>query len=433
MENILARASSVAEEAEVFTVSSEETPVEFEANRLKHIQSKQASTVALRIVRDGKVGYATTTLSDDVEDLVDNAVATAQFGTTARFAFPSLTAYPEVEVFDPDTETVTLEQMTELGQELIDALTQHTPELLCEASITQAIATVGIINSRGGRADYKQSIFTVGIEGQLIRGTDMLFVGEHQSSCHPLLDSKSIADEVLRQLELAKERASAPSRSLPVVFTPNGMASAFARPLMAAFNGKTVLEGASPIGNKLGQLVFDKKLSLWDDPTIAYRPGSSPCDDEAVPSERTPLIVEGTVSSFLYDLQTAALANTRSTSNGHRSQGGLPAPGPSAFVVAPGDTTFDEMVKDIKEGLVVEQLMGATQGNVLGGDFSGNVLLGFKVEGGKTVGRVKDTMVSGNIYQLLKQVAAIGSDTKWVGGFLSTPSIYCPSVSVASK
>jgi PmbA protein len=91
------------------------------------------------------------------------------------------------------------------------------------------------------------------------------------------------------------------------------------------------------------------------------------------------------------------------------------------------------MVHDIREGLVVEQLMGATQGNVLGGDFSGNVLLGFKVENGKIVGRVKDTMVSGNIYNLLKQVGAIGSDTRWIGGFLSTPSIYCPSVSVASK
>ncbi|GAH76457.1 unnamed protein product [marine sediment metagenome] len=91
------------------------------------------------------------------------------------------------------------------------------------------------------------------------------------------------------------------------------------------------------------------------------------------------------------------------------------------------------MVNDIKEGLVIEQLMGAGQGNILGGDFSGNVLLGYKVESGKIVGRVKDTMVSGNIYQILKQITAIGSETKWVGGFLNTPHICCPEVSVASK
>jgi len=89
------------------------------------------------------------------------------------------------------------------------------------------------------------------------------------------------------------------------------------------------------------------------------------------------------------------------------------------------------MLADIKEGLVIEYLMGAGQGNILGGDFSGNVLLGYKVENGKIVGRVKDTMVSGNVYQVLKDIAAIGNDTRWVGSFLSSPSIYCPSLSVA--
>jgi len=69
----------------------------------------------------------------------------------------------------------------------------------------------------------------------------------------------------------------------------------------------------------------------------------------------------------------------------------------------------------------------------LGGDFSGNVLLGYKVESGKIVGRVKDTMVSGNIYQLLKRIIAIGSEAKWVGSFLKTPHLYCSSLSVASK
>lgn len=433
MEKILALAKAVAEEAEVFMVSSEETPVQFEANRLKHIQSKQSNRVALRIIKDGRTGYATTTRLDDRQELVSDAVATAQFGQAARFEFPSATSYPQVEVFDPDVESVSLEAMNKLGEELIEAVTSHTPGILCDAEIAKSVFNVSIINSRGGQATYRQTVFRAGIEGTLIRDTDMLFVGEGQSSCHPLLESKSLTDVVLKQLELAKERALAPTKMLPVVFTPDGIASALVMPLVMAFNGKTVLEGASPIGNKMGQQVFDKKLSLWDDATIDYRPASRPCDDEGIPSQRTPIIDKGSVCNFFYDLQTAALAGTKSTGNGRRSQEGLPAPGPSAFVIKAGSTTFDEMIQDMKEGLVVEQLMGATQGNVLGGDFSGNVLLGFKVENGRIVGRVKDTMVSGNIYQLLGQIGAIGSDIKWVGGFLNTPSIYCPQVSVASK
>ncbi len=433
MENILAQAKKIAEEAEVFMVSVEETPVQFEANRLKHIQSKQNSNVALRIIRHGKIGYATTTEISDSRDLVNNAVETAQFGMPAKFELPSLTSYPQIEVFDSNIESVPTEEMIRLGEELVATVRAHTPDIICEAGVTRAVISVRIINSRGGEAIYKKSIFSLGIEGNLVRGTDMLFVGESQSSCHPLSDSKAVAEVVLQQLERTKNLAQAPSRSLPVIFTPQGVASALISPLMAAFNGKTVLEGASPIGNRLGQPVFDKKLCLWDDSTLAYRPQSRPCDDEGIPSQRTPLIEQGTVTNFLYDLQTAALAHTQSTGNGSRSRGGLPAPSPSAFIIAPGNTTSNNMVNDIKEGLIIEWLMGATQGNILGGDFSGNVLLGYKVENGKIVGRVKDTMVSGNIYQLLKQITAIGSEAKWVGGFLKIPPLYFPNVSVTAK
>ena len=431
MESILEKAKKVAEEAEVFMVSLEETPVQFEANRLKHIQSTQSTSVALRIIKQGKIGYATATELGS-QNLVNMAVETAQFGMAAKFEFPPLTSYPQVEVFDSAVESISTEEMAKLGEELITTIRGHTPDLVCEAAVNKGVISVRIINSRGGQANYKQSIFGLGIEGQLTRDTDMLFVGESQSSCHPILEPKTVTEVVLQQLERAKIQASVPTKLLPVVFTPHGVASSLISPLMAAFNGKTVLEGASPVGSKLGQLVFDERLRLWDDSTLAYCPGSRPCDDEGMPSQSTPLIEQGVVANFLYDLQTAALAHAKSTGNGRRSRG-LPSPSPSAFIIAPGKATFDEMVSDIKEGLVVEQLMGASQGNILGGDFSGNVLLGYKVENGKIVGRVKDTMVSGNIYQLLKQITAIGSEAKWVGGFLNTPPLYCRSLSIAAK
>lgn len=433
MEDILAQAKKVAEEAEVFQVSLEETQVRFEANRLKQLQTKQQTSVALRLVKKGRIGYATTTDIGNGQDLVSNAVETAQFGTIASFQLPGLTDYPKVEILDTAVESVSIGEMIRLGEEMIATITGHTAGIICEAGVSRGIISVRIINSRGGQADYRKSFFSLDIEGSLIEETDMLFVGESESSCHPLSEPETVTALVLQQLELAKNRASVPSRELPVVFTPNGVASALMLPLMAAFNGKLVLEGASPIGNRLGQSVFNDKLWLWDDPTVGYHTGSRPCDDEGVPSQRTPLVEKGTVASFLYDLQTAALVSTRSTGNGSRSRGGMPAPAPSAFVIAPGSTTLDEMVQDMKEGLVIEQLMGAGQGNILGGDFSGNVLLGYKVENGKIVGRVKDTMVSGNVYQVLKEITAIGSEARWIGGFLNTPHLYCPKVSVASK
>ncbi len=433
MEQILARAKKIAEEAEIFEVSSEETQVRFEANRLKQLQTNQTTGVALRIVKDGRIGYATTTGTGDADELVRNAVETAEFGTVARFQLPDTHDYPAVKTYDPAVDSVSIKEMIDLGEEMIAAITGHTPGIICEAGVSRGAVSVRIMNSRGGRAEYRKSFFSLDIEGNLIEDTDMLFVGESESSCHPLSDPEKVTDMVRQQLDLAKNRAKAPTRQLPVVFTPNGVGSALILPLMSALNGKMVLEGASPVGDKVGKTVFDKTFTLHDDPTVAYRPGSRPCDDEGVPSQRTPLIEKGVVRGFLYDLQTAALAGTVSTGNGSRNRGGLPAPSPTAFIVTPGRTSFDDMVADIKEGLVVEQLMGAEQGNVLGGDFSGNVLLGYKVENGKIVGRVKDTMVSGNIYEILKNIAAVGSETRWISSFLRTPPIYCKGLAVSSK
>lgn len=433
LEEMLSRARKVSEEAEIYWLTSEVTQVSFEANRLKQLQTKQRTMAILRIIKGGRVGLAATTRIGDDEDLVNRAVEVAQFGIPAKFQLPAGESYPQVEVFDPEVERVTAEEMIELGESLIDKVRGHTDELLCEAGVSKGTASVSILNSRGGRANYKKSFSNLDLQGTLIRDTDMLFVGDQESSCHPLRGFDTIAERVINQLELAKSSASAPSQSLPVVFTPMGVASALISPLALAFNGKLVVQGASLLGNRQGEEVFHRKLDLWDDATLPYCPGSRPCDDEGVPSQCTSLITTGVVTGFLYDLHTAGLANTLSTGNGSRGFGEMPAPSPNALVIGEGDTPFEEMIRDMKEGLVVEQLMGAGQGNLLGGEFSGNVLLGYKVERGEIVGRVKDTMVAGNVYQALRDIVTIGHKGRWVGGFLYAPHIYCGSLSVTTK
>jgi PmbA protein len=433
VEEILALARRLAEKADVLLISSEETPVQFEANRLKNILSKQSTTLALRVVKDGRIGYASTTVLSNIDKLVNNAIETAQFGMPAKFELPGTTAYPEVAVFDSAVAAIPMDKMIELGEKMVSAVRNHTPEIVAEAEVTRIVADIHFMNSKGAQSKYRKSVFALGVGGALIRGTDMLFVGDGQSSCRPIEDIGVITRVVINQLELAKNNASVTSRQMPVIFTPQGVAEAFLPSLMSAFNGKIVLQGASPVGSKIGQQLFDNKFSLQDDPTLPYRPHSRICDDEGTPSQSTALITEGVVSGFLYDLQTAGLAGKKSTGNGSRGSGGLLSPSPSAFIIAPGNVAFTDMVTDIKEGLVIEQLMGAEQGNILGGDFSGNVLLGYKIENGKIVGRVKDTMVAGNIYQILKDIAAIGKDAKWLGGMMCTPHIYCPALSVSSK
>ncbi len=433
MEEILSLSKKAAQEAEVFLTTYEQTPVIFEANRLKQLHTRQGMTVALRIVREGRTGFSTATRLDDRASLVDRAVEVSQFGTAARFDLPYQQTYPQVEVYDAGLEAFAIEEMIDLGESLISKVREHTPDLLCEAVISKSVVSVRILNSRGGEAGFRRTSFGISFEGNLIRDTDMLFVGDSESSCQPIEDIGKVAGSVINQLELAKRQASVSSGRLPVVFTPHGMVSAFIAPLAAAFNGKVVWQGASPLGNRRGERVFDDRLSLRDDATFAYRPRSRPCDDEGVPSQTTSLITHGVVGDFLYDLQTAGLAGVRSTGSGDRGGGGgLPGPSISSLVFGLGNITFEDMVAGLDEGLVVEQLMGAEQTNVLGGEFSGNVLLGYKVEGGEIVGRVKDTVVSGNVYQVLNNVIGIGREGRWVGAVF-TPAICCSDLTIGSR
>ncbi len=224
-----------------------------------------------------------------------------------------------------------------------------------------------------------------------------------------------------------------PTAQLPVVFSPKGIAGTLLSSLASGFNGKVVLEGASPVGDKLGMQAFSEQLTLYDDGLIDYAPGSEPFDDEGIPTRRTPLVLHGVVTSFLYDLYTASRAGTETTGNASRSLASLPSPSSHTLWMEPGAATLDDMLADIKEGILVDQVMGAWAGNVLSGEFSGNVHLGYRIENGKLAGRVKNTMVAGNVFQALSNIAAIGEELYWVGGSLRLPYLYLPALGVASK
>ena len=179
-------------------------------------------------------------------------------------------------------------------------------------------------------------------------------------------------------------------------------------------------------------MVFDARIAVFDDPTIDGAIGRRPFDDEGIPSRRMALIDHGVVSNFLYDLQTAGRMNAASTGAAGRGLTSLPGPGTSVLDVAPGDTPYDDLFLGIKEGIVVERLLGAGQGNEMGGDFKANVSLGYKIENGEIVGRIKDTMFSGNVYDTLSKLEAVSDAAEWVYGTVRTPAIRCLGVEVAA-
>lgn len=431
-EQVLDLARRAAQEAEVYSITSTATPVSFEANRLKQLHTKEIRGLALRVVVNGRIGLASTTRLDRPERLVETALEMARYGAKAYFTLPVRDGLPKVQVYDPTLANLPVEELVEMGQEMIDRVRAYDPSILCNADLKVVARTIAILNSQGIRHTVQKTAIYVNLHANLIRGTDMLDVYEGASSCRLAIDPAGLAKKVIAKVEQARQIAAVPTRPMPVIFTPKGVAMALIQPLKLALSGKVVYQGASPLGDKLGQIVADARFSLYDDGTIDWAAASTPFDDEGTPCRRTPLIESGRVCNFYYDLQTAGMAGKASTGNGFRALESLPTPTPTSFLIATGDASLEDMLADIKEGLLVDQTMGAWSGNLLSGEFSGNVHLGYRIENGRLVGRVKDTMVAGNIFQALQGLAGIGREAEWVGD-VYTPALYFKSLGVASK
>jgi PmbA protein len=226
---------------------------------------------------------------------------------------------------------------------------------------------------------------------------------------------------------------------MPVVFAKLGAMTLFL-PLFNGFNGRQVFLGTSPLKGRLGERAFDRRFNLVDDGRLPYGTRSGAFDDEGSPAAERTLVEDGVVRSFLYDLKTARQAGTAPTGNGFRSNPSgrgyhlRPDVAPSTFRVRPGDTPLATILAGLDEALLVEQVMGlGTAGNPLTGDFSNTVATGFLVRRGEIVGRVKNTMVAGNVYELLAHaLVAVGDQTEVVDDVAMSPPLVLDGVTVVS-
>jgi len=436
-ESLLNAAAAKFDQVEVYRIESESHPVSFESNKLKEIMRRDTSGVALRVIDDGRVGFTSTTNVAREGELVDIAATLVPFGAKAEFSFPAPTEYPTVDIVDAAVPQVSQQSMIDTGQGVIERLMDEWPDLLCDARLGWATGKGRIMNSAGIDEEYEQTSYYCSLGAQLIRGTDMLNVWAGYGSSHLFGDDEldRLVQTVRRSLRWSKETALATANTgdLPVIFTPRGVGATLLHPLLSGFNGKNVANGSSPLGERWGEKIVDERISIYDNPLISGASGSRPFDDEGVASRRLGLIENGVAGGPLLDLQTAGQIGKTSTGAAGRGIASTPSPSSSIIDIAAGDTHFEDMIAGIKEGLVIEELLGAGQGNELGGDFRANVSLGYKIENGEIVGRVKDTMISGNVYKVLSQVEHVGDSSDWVFGSMRSPALQCLGVEVAAK
>ena len=443
MKDLLEMAAEHADAVEIYVVSSETIPATFEMNKLKHVETRRMRGAALRVIRSGRIGFSSSTDigEDAARELVSMAVSSADMGEPARFDLPGRIANGESAaplIYDDEVAKLDADALIRMGQEIVDIITEYDSSIKCGVQLERTVEDVAIANSSRGGGSYRKTTLTTMVDALLVEDNDIFMVFDMDGSCCSDFDHRVLAHEVLERVRLGRKIAEVRTGRMPVLFTHRGIMPLLMT-LQSALSGKTALEGASPLACRIGQQVLDPRVCTCDDPTVDWALGSRPMDDEGVDSRRTPLIEAGIVKGFYYDLQTAGRAGASSTGNGLRRAGagdyfeGQPTPAMTNAMVAPGSESLDDMIASIDEGIIVDQVMGAGQGNILTGDFSVNVHLGFKVEKGKIVGRIKDTMVAGNTMEALNDITAISDCAKWAFGEYSSPAFLFRSLGVAAK
>ena len=419
---------------------SERTTIAFDSGRLKSAGVVEESGLNVRVLKDGKVGVAGTTATDaPPSDVVTRALASAALGEPLAIEFPSANRFPSVATEAKSAGVASVGALADIGRGLVERLSR--PDAQINVTVEREVAETTIGNTAGGQGSYRATGVSVSADIARVSDNDVLMIYDYYAGVGmpDAADLDAVVESIKTRLELALTIVASPSGSLPVVFSPMGL-SAILLPLEEALSGKTLIQGISPLQGKVGEAVFAEALSITDDPTLANRPASYPFDDEGVPAARLPLIERGAPRHFVHDLETAARLGgaQRSTGHGHRGVFGKPRLSYSNFIVGTMPTARPRwslgggLTEGIQDGLLIDDLIGVGQGNVIGGAFSHPVALAYRVQNGKITGRVKDAAVAGNVYELLGRTGGWGEDGRWVGSRWS-PSLLLDGVSVARR
>lgn len=410
-------AQAGAEAAEVYQTESLTQPVVFETNRLKQIETSQAEGTALRLWHQGRPGLAVAYGAVEPQLLVEKAYALSQLNSPET---PELTAGGQQQ-FAAAGETIAVKQLIAYGESAIAQIRDAYPDTICAAELACEREQTRIVNSQGLDYRFQDTTLSGYVDAEWIRGDDFLNVGDGQVD-RDQLSPDTIATEVIQRLAWAERSVAPPQGQVPVVFTAKA-ADLLWDTLCAALSGKRVAEGASPWSERLGQTVIAETLSLRQDPTAG--PYSCPFDDEGMLIQPVELVSQGVMKGIYCDRKVGRQLGIDSTGNGFRpGLGGYPQPSLLNLIVESGSLMWEQMIGSLDDAIVIDQVLG--NGGGLSGELSVNLELGYRVRQGQIVGRVKDTMIAGNVYTALKHLIGLGNDSVW------NSSTYTPSVAVES-
>jgi len=427
MEKLLQIAKESAEQAEVFFTRCKDNYILIEDSNFKTVESSFVNGVALRIIKNGKIGFAYTRNLLDPKKLVEQALDSAEAGAKALFDFPKTDKIADLKTYDAGIEQIDKNKLVNDAKGIISYI---KAKIDCQINIHYSFGVTekGIINSSGTNLKEKKSSFSIHLI-ILFPGTKISIMECVLAKKYQTMDIVKI-DKLIALYKLNEQQIIPQTGKMKVILMSQALMA-----LMNCFNTANhpfyFCNKTTPLLNKLNQQIFSDQLTIYQDPLNDDNFEATAFDDEGVDCQKLVFVEKGVLKQHHTTLNYAAKLNCQSTGNAVRNGiESLPLVKVECYRIEPGNKSLEEMIAGIDEGLIVYSVMGAGNGNVLAGDYSLGVMTGFYIKNGKIIGRVKDCMIAGNIYETFNQIDAIENETHYCsnGNF---PAIAFNGISVA--
>ncbi|MCQ2971497.1 PmbA protein [Methanobrevibacter gottschalkii] len=401
---------------EIYIDESKSIQLDSRKEELNFAKEEIDRGVGIRVIKDNKIGFAFTSNMDKIAETAKHSIENTKLNKTdENYAFAEVEEIPSVKkVYDKKFNELDLDESIEFLKNTIDT----TIDQGCDITGSGFSASEGkslILNSNGVSIEDEGTGFSIGLSVNIQKDGKIATAYNSQSSRFFDLDGEKLAIEVCNLAKSSLDTKPIETNNYDVVldyYAATGLLQTF----MNAFNGENVMRGRSILKDKINFQIANPNLSIIDNPLLEKGMYTSKCDGEGIVSQKTDLIKDGILNSFIYDIYTANKSGVKTTSNGLRGSY-LTTP-----MISPTNLEFKfsdmKDLSEIKNGVLTTSVLGAHTANPISGDFSVEASNAFKIENGELSEPINKAMISGNIFEIMEKVEGLQSEIKQYGPFI---------------
>ena len=419
-DKVVAQAAA-GEQIEAYVSRGGETDVRVYEGDIEHFVSAQSEGIGVRVIRDGRTGfaYAGTLDPSAVDEVLAEARDNVAFGTVdewAGLAEPDGVARTPQPLWNDALAEFPTEAKIELAKELeqltlaADSRVRVDDSNYADAWGEVAVATTTGVRETGRENGCYVSVSSLADDGDETQTGFGFSVAREPSGFDLDKAAREAADRATRLLGATEP----PSKRLTIVLDPFVTAQ-FLGVMSSTLDGESVVKGRSLFRDRLGESVASELVTLVDDPTNPDAYTATEVDGEGLAARRNVLIESGTLRQFVHNSYSARRAGARSTGNATRGGfAGTPGVGCLALQLVPGTKSQAELLADVDDGLLVQEVSGLHSGvNPISGDFSTGAS-GMLISNGEVGAPVRELTIASTLQRMLLDVVAIGNDVDWL-------------------